>query len=169
VITPDREYHPELIPRRGEWIAWGSTLIVSATWIILRLNQRPVFLAVPFLAITLMLAALGISLGNWMDRQTVIRLGEVGVEFDNGLRQVRLTWPEVHQVRVFPSRWGNKVQVFGEQVYFSFRTLGEVHLQGELKGRMGFENGEEILRQIVLLSGLQTKEREGEVIYYVRP
>ena len=168
MISPDHEYRSELIPRRGEWIAWGSTLIIGATWIILRLNERPVFVAVPILAITLMLAALGISLGNWMDRRTVIRLGEGGVEFDNGLRHVRFAWPEVHQVRVFHSRWGKKVHVFGERVYFSFRTLGEVHLQGELKGRMGFEKGEEILRQIVLSSRLQIMEREGEETYYVR-
>lgn len=169
MISPDREYRPELIPRRGEWIAWGSALIVSASWIILRLNERPVFVAVPFLAVTLILAALSISLSNWMDRQTVIRLGEGGLEYDNGLRHVQLTWPEIHQVRVFPSRWGKKIQVFGERVYFSFRTLGEVHLQGELKGRMGFEKGEEILRQIVFSGGLQIMEREGEESYYVRP
>ncbi|HEY5670190.1 MAG TPA: hypothetical protein VIS10_09355 [Anaerolineales bacterium] len=169
MITPDREYHPELIPRRGEWIAWGSTLVVSAAWIILRLSGQSVFVAVPFLAITLLLVAMGISLGNWMDRRTVIHLGDDGVKFDNGLRNVNLSWPEVHQVRVLPSRFGKKVQVFGEQVYFSFRTLGEVHLQGELKGRMGFEKGEEILRQIVLMSGLQIMEREGEEIYYIRP
>jgi len=169
VVSPDREYRPELIPRRGEWIAWASALIVSAAWIALRWNERPVFIVLPFLAITLVLAALSISLGNWMDRRTVIRLGEAGMEYDNGLRHVRLPWAEVQQVRVLPSHWGKKVQVFGERIYFSFRTLGEVRLQGEMKGRMGFEKGEEILRQIILSGGLQVMEREGDETNYVRP
>lgn len=163
-----QEFRPELLSRRGELIAWGSTLMVVIGWLVLRLSGQAVPGVVLFLGVFLLLAALSISLGNWMDRHTLIRLDEKGIEFANGLRHVHLPWGEIRQVRVLPSRWGNKVQVFGPRSYFYFRTLGEVKVQGEVKGRMGFEKGEEILRQIILNSHLHLVERQGEGDYYAR-
>jgi hypothetical protein len=165
---PAQEFRPELLSRRGEGIAWASTLMVGLGWLVLRLSgQRPPG-AVVFLGLILLLAALSISLGNWMDRHTLIRLDTTGIEFTNGLRHVRLPWEEIRQVRVLPSRWGSKVQVFGARAYFHFRTLGEVRVQGELKGRMGFEKGEEILQQIIQNSQLQLAERSNEEYDYTR-
>jgi len=69
---------------------------------------------------------------------------------------------------VLPSRWGSKVQINGVRSYFVFHTLGEVRLHGEMKGRMGFEKGEQILRHLVLKSGLTITDREGEGYYYAR-
>jgi len=162
------EFRPEGISRRGEFVAWGSTLLVVTGWLILRFNAQPVPSAVPFLAILLFLSGLGISLGNWMDRRTSIQLIETGIAFQNGLRNVRLAWGEIKQVRLYPARWGKKVQVFGEKSFFEFRTLGEVKYQGELKARFGFEKGEEILRQIIIRAGLESSEQPQEGYYYVR-
>jgi hypothetical protein len=124
----------------------------------------------PLFALVLMLAALSISLSNWVDRQTVMRLNVNWIEFHSGLRHVRLLWSEIRQVRVSPSRWGDKVQVIGERVHFSFRTLGEVWFRDELKGRMGFERGDEILHEIIVSSGLKkVSEQDGEGSYFARP
>ncbi len=163
-----KEYRPELLSRRGELIAWGSTLILGIGGLVLRLGGQPVPGVVFFLGVFLLLAALSISLGNWMDRHTLIRLDGKGIEFSNGLRHVYLPWQEIRQVYVLPSRWGDKVQVFGARAYFHFRTLGEVKVQGEVKGRMGFEKGEEILGAILLNGQLHAVERPGEGNYYVR-
>jgi len=48
-------------------------------------------------------------------------------------------------LQVIPSAWGKKVRVIGENGHFDFRTLGEVRLQGEVKGRLGFEKAKRIL------------------------
>jgi hypothetical protein len=61
------------------------------------------------------------------------------------------------------------VQVFGEGGFFQFRILGEVRVRGELRGRMGFEAGEEILREMIKLSGLKTVDKQGDGDYYARP
>lgn len=136
----------------------------------LRWFGRDVSISMPLFAIVLMLAALSISLSNWVDRQTVMRLDANWVEFRSSLRHVRLLWSEICQVRVSPSRWGNKVQVIGAHAHFSFRTLGEVWFQDELKGKMGFEKGDEILHAIIISSGLEKVfERDGEGSYYARP
>jgi hypothetical protein len=163
-----RVYRPELIPRRGEAIAWIGVLLTGVTWAVLAISGRQVVIMIPVLFILLVFSAFIISLGNWMDRKTEIRMNDAEVEYRNGLRQVHLRWMEIWEVRVLPGKWGKKVQVYGDSSYFAFHTLGEVRLRENVKGRMGFEQGEEILRQLVLRSGLQIVEQQGDGYYYAR-
>ena len=163
-----QEYRPELISRKGEVIAWGTATLVVIGWSILFLSGRSVTSAIPFLAVFLLLSGLAISLGNWMDRHTLLVLDEHAIEYQNGLRHIRTLWTDIKEVRVIPSQWGKKVQVYGEKAYFTFRTLSEVKVQGELKGRFGFAKGDEILREIVLRSALEIVERPGEGYTYAR-
>jgi len=163
-----RIYRPIHLSRRGEIIAWGSAVLLAGAWLILRITGQEVNFSVPILAIFVLLSALSISLGNWMDRKTLIKVKENAISFQNGLRDLELAWSEIKEVRVIPARWGKKVQVFGDRRYFAFQTLGEVKVGGEVKGRMGFPEGDEILRQIILKGGLQIVERPGDGYYYVR-
>jgi hypothetical protein len=162
------EFHPELISRRGELIAWVTSLMALSAWGILLLVGYSVHPALKFLAIFLLLSALSISLGNWMDRHTLLRMEADGVWFENGLRHTHLRWDEIQQVQVFPSNWGKKVHVLGDQAHFDFRTLGEVTIQGDVKGRMGFADGEAILKKILRETGLKQIERSGNGEYYAR-
>jgi len=152
-------FRPELLSRRGEFIAWGMSLIIFLGWLILALNGRQVPFAVPFLGIILVLAALAISLGNWMDRKTELRLDADGVTYENGFRYAALEWNEINEIRVFPSKWGKKVHVLGAATHFNFRTLGEVKVQDEVKGRMGFAEGDKILS--IMLEQANLKEIAG--------
>lgn len=166
-------YHPELISRRGEAIAWTGVLLVIAGWVVLRLYGQPVPFMLPLLGVPLLLAALGISLGNWMDRHTALSLEPDGLAYHNGLRHVRLKWEEIQRVRVIPAPWGKKVQVFGRQAYFAFNTLGEVKVQGRTMGRVGFSAGDQILEQILSSADLhpvQSSESSGvgEIYNYAR-
>ena len=163
-----REFRPELISRRGELIAWGSAILVGVAWFVLGWRGQTVSWAMLLLEVFLIFAGTSISLGNWMDRHTLIRMNESGIAYKNGLRNVHMGWQEIRQVRVIPARWGNKVQLVGEKAHFEFRTLGEVKVAGELKGRMGFEDGEEILQEIVMNSGVHRIDESGNGYYYVR-
>jgi hypothetical protein len=171
--TGASEFTPELLSRRGEFIAWTLSIILLATWALLRLLGQNVFFGLPVLGILMLLAACGISLGNWMDHKTKLSLDADGVHFENGLRKSNLRWDEIYEVYVSPSGWGDKVRVIGEKAHFSFRTLGEVKLQDEVKGRMGFAEGTYILNQIIEKSRLEradTKDSEQSAsgIYYTR-
>jgi hypothetical protein len=168
VSMAEREYHPEMLPRRGEVFAWASALIAGLGWWLFNLRGQPVGFFVPLLTVVLVLCGLAISLGNWMDRQTVIRLTDEGVFYKNGLRTVTFRWQDVREVRVFPAHWGKKVMVLGERTFFQFRTLGELSMRGEVKGRIGFARGEEILRQTVLGAGLQVVDHTADGYYYTR-
>jgi hypothetical protein len=143
------EYRPELIPRRGEAIAWLGTLIVAVAIAILVITGNRVSFWLLILGVPLALVSIGISLGNWMDRHTVMQLSEQGVHYRNGLRRVEFGWNEIQELRVLPAQWGKKVQVFGENAYFGFHTLGEVSAHGRSLGRTGFKEGEQIMRTIL--------------------
>lgn len=162
------EYRPKLISRRGELIAWATTLMVLAAWFILRQSGQPLLPVVPILAILLLLAALSISMGNWMDRHTFIRLENDGITFNNGLRHVHFTWDQIKRVEVMPSKWGKKVQVLGEEARFGFRTLGEVEAYGKTIGSVGFENGEWILEQILERAELRAVHEQDKGYYFAR-
>jgi len=168
-----QEYHPELVSRRSELIAWGSATLVNGTWILLILFGQPLSFWLPILGIPLILIAAGMSLGNWMDRHTVLKLDFESIFFSNGLRHVQLKWQEIQEVRVLPAQWGKKVQVFSGRSYFGFHTLGEVRANGKVLGRTGFVDGDRILEQILdraALSEVKQVEVGGqqEGYYYSR-
>jgi len=148
-----REYRPELIARRGEAIAWLLFVVVSApwlhrwhhangiahrrletAWLAAKLLKMQVTWLVPVFAFLLLFAAGSISLGNWIDRCTALFLDKDGVTFQNGLRNVRLTWNQIKEVRVLPATWNKRVSVIGERAHFDLNTLGEVKYQGATKG-----------------------------------
>ncbi|MBO9368710.1 MAG: PH domain-containing protein [Chloroflexi bacterium] len=157
-------FRPEQMPRRGEWMAWmvwaGMSLVL---WAMDRLGEVP-FWAWLFWGF-LLFSALSISLGNWMDRQTQLRLSEDGIAFENGLRRVSMPWSEVREVIVMPSVLGKTVEVIGERAHFRFKTSGELTFQGSVRGRTGFANGDEILQEIVRRSGLHPTQRDGTLEY----
>ncbi len=161
-------YRPILLSRRGEALAWLSTGLMFVGWAILLLRGLHVPNFAPYMTIFLLLASLSISLGNWMDRKSVIYLDDQGVEFINGLRHVTLTWAQVQQVEVTSSTWGNKVQVYGDLGHFSFRALGEVKAYGEVKGRMGFEQGDLIVEKIIMNAHLKEVAQDGNRLVYGR-
>jgi hypothetical protein len=162
------EFHPELLSRRGESLAWLTAVLSFLAWTLLTLTGRPVLTVVPFMSFFFLFAAASISLGNWMDRRTVLRLEQDGVAFKNGLRNVQLSWDQIAEIQVFAANWGKKVRVIGDRAHFDFRTLGEVKLGGEVKGRLGFVQGEPILRQILLATGLKEVEHNRNSYYYAR-
>jgi hypothetical protein len=153
------EFKPELVSRRSEFIAWGSAILVNGAWLLLFIFNQSLSFWLPILGIPLLLIAIGISLGNWMDRKTILRLDVDGVYFSNGLRHVSLTWDEIKEVRVLPAQWGEKVQVFGEEAYFGFHTLGEVTANGRVLGRTGFVKGDQILEHVLEKSGLSESKQ----------
>jgi len=175
-----QEFRPELIPRKGERIAW-LLLILALAYLGVGIwsDDGLTWVAITFVSL-MFLSAGSITLGNWVDRNTVLRLDPEGVSFSNGLRNISLNWDDVREVRVLESAWGRRVQVRGSatstsssslgiSANFTFRTLGEVFMQGELKGRIGFVEGESILKKIVESSGLQESESTEKVRYYARP
>lgn len=160
------KFRPELISRRGEYLAWGAFLLAGATWVLLAFLSASIHPGLRFLTYFLLGSGLMISFGNWMDRNTLLRLSTDGIDYENGLRKVSIKWYDIHQIEVYPSSWGKKVRIYGSKQRFDFRTLGEVDLLGKEKGRMGFAEGERILKKIIEYTGLEgNPQSEGSYTY----
>jgi hypothetical protein len=176
----NQEYRPERIPRVGERNAWLITALAAAAWLVLLWRANTLSWLGLVLAVFLLLAAVSISLGNWMDRHTVLSLGGDQITFNNGIRHLALSWDQVQEVRIVSSRWGERVQVLGFDerkpskgksafnVGFVFHTLGEVEYQGKIQGRTGFKQGQFILNQVLDSSGLEEKSHDQQGRYYAR-
>jgi hypothetical protein len=167
MFSGEQTYRPELLPRQGERNAWLFAVVASLALGLLHFQGVVPFFSWIFV-IFLLFSALSISLGNWMDRRTVLRLASGGVSFENGLRRVELGWAEIKEVRVLPARWGEQIQVIGEQAHFSFNTLGELQFKGENRAKVGFAQGQEILSAILKASGLTKKQKNDQYAYYSR-
>jgi len=161
-------FHPELMPRKGERTAWILSLLVTIGLFFYHASWGEIPFSAWFFWGFLLFSALSISLGNWMDRQTSLTLSPEGVSFTNGVRRVHFSWEEIETVRVFPARWGRKVQVIGQKAHFEFRTLGEISYRGEVRGQMGFSDGEKILENVLRFSGLTLEREENGSYFYTR-
>lgn len=164
-----QEFRPVLTNRNGEMLAWLAAVSLGAAAIALR-NQGGGWIgSLPYLAIFVGLIAASISLSNWMDRRTVLRLDKQGVFFTNGLRRVSLAWHQIDQVSVFSGALGKRVQVVGGAQHFEFRYLSEVEVLGSAPGRLGFPDGVTILATILREAGLQrSPDSQGDTVYYSR-
>ena len=167
-MSASKTYTPELLSRRGEYTAWALTLLAAIGLYFLSLRGPLPFWAW-FFVVFLAFSAASISLGNWMDRKTFIRLEAGGVTFENGLRKAYLNWDALKEVRTAPARWGTSVQVIGEQAHFAFSTLGEMQFQGQSRGRTGFVDGQFILDEIIRSAGLTKVTQNGQFCMYARP
>ncbi|MBC8332763.1 MAG: PH domain-containing protein [Anaerolineae bacterium] len=168
-MSAKRDFTPELIPRKGEWIAWILAGLALIFWGLVRFRVESVPWGAIALFVILFLSAGSISLGNWVDRHTVLSLDPEGIQYRNGLRSINLKWEDVQEVRVLESTWGQRVQVINPTISFIFRTLGEVRVQDDLKGRLGFAEGAFILKEILASAGLSKHADSEKVRYYTRP
>lgn len=167
MFSEERTYRPELLPRQGERNAWILALLASLALALLHFRGVVPFFSWIFV-IFLVLSAASISLGNWMDRHTSLRLSADGTAFENGLRHVKMAWADINEVRILPARWGEQIHVIGAQTHFTFNTLGELQFKGENRTKVGFAQGQEILKEILKASGLTNKQKNEQYAYYSR-
>lgn len=165
-LSTSQAYQPVLNSRRSEIQAWILTFVLAATIIFVPIESGMVKVGGYVLIGFFGLSAMAISLGNWIDRRTFLGMDENGINFRNGLRNVQFRWEEVEKVQVRPSKVGDKVLIFGNRSYFSFQTLGEIVRNDEVKGRMGFEKGVEILNTILHYSDLEKEQKKQAEGYY---
>ena len=167
-MTESKTYTPERLPRRGEITAWALTVSAALGFYLIS-QPASLPLATWFFIVFLALSAASISLGNWMDRRTFIRIEPNGVVFENGLRKAHLTWAAIKEVRTLRAQWGISVQVIGKQAHFAFSTLGEMQFRGKVRARTGFADGKLILDEIIRAAGLTEMLQDGQFNIYSRP
>jgi hypothetical protein len=163
-----REYRPELLSRRGEWLAWFAGIGLVAGLLVVggRFGKLPVSYWI--FAGLMIFFAFSISLGNWMDRRSIIHVRSDGIAFENGLRSVSMNWSEIRSVTVSPTRMGKRVQVEAARSHFAYKLMWRSSLVGQ-EMRTGFSEGQQILETILGESGLQRNTETNGMEYYARP
>jgi len=164
----NKALRPASLSRQGEFVAWTMTLLVIITWIFLSIRGYNIHLLIIVLGVFIFLSALALSLGNWVDRRTVIRITDEGIHFENGLRCVNFHWEQINQVEVYPSRMGKKVHVRSNRTHFDFRTSAEIKSRGNVKGYLGFREGDGILAHILEKAHFEFREQSGSGYCYKR-
>jgi len=86
--TQSLEYRPELISRPRGVFRLGNGAALAGYLAGTHLTNTSIFGGLSFLTVLLVFSGMAISLGNWMDRRTILRVESNGVWFDNGLRGV---------------------------------------------------------------------------------
>jgi hypothetical protein len=153
--------------RKAEWLAWLSSIGLFMGLIIASAGSDTISILLWGFAYFLIFSAGSISLGNWMDYRTVLRLDADGVAYQNGLRSVSFKWDEVQNVAIVPTKLGKRVQVQGAQSHFTFKTMGELKM-GNQWLRAGFADGEEILARILEKCRMIVKAEKDGIVYYAR-
>ncbi len=163
-------FRPLVPARTGEIYAWAlaGVMGLSALFLWWRVGYVPWFVWLLFAFF--LLSGILSTFGHWVDARTVLILEENGLAFRNGLRFVRLAWPDVAEVRVRRDRWGKRVQVRGRDgQHFAFRTLTEVEIhEGRPQSLFGFQEGEQLAETIVHFAGLHQQAQTDTETYYAR-
>ena len=167
-VSPVQEFRPELLSRRGELTAWVLASVTLIVVLIVRTRWPTISIGVYLFLSFFLFAAMSITLGNWMDRQTEIKIDDQGIGYKNGLRHSYLNWDQIVRVVISPSQLGEKVHVVGSDSHFHFRMMGEIKYQGQTRGRVGFPAGAEILQTILERGSLQLSKSETKTRYYAR-
>ena len=163
-----QEYRPVSTSRRGELSGWMLVLLCGfAWWVVSRQGSSLAAFIIIFLILFLIVAA-GTSLSNWMERHSVLRISSTGIDFTNGLRKVSLTWEQIEEVQVLPSRWGKSVHVIGTEGHFHFQLGVKVELIGREIDRVGFPDGEKILGELFRNTDLKQVEMDRPGRFFVR-
>ncbi len=137
-------YQPSLPSRRGELLAWLSALgvAIGTALLALRLGQLPTLGL--GLTLFLVLVAVIISFGVWMDRNTRLEVNEDGLHYRSPVRDVELSWAQVKQLEATPAGEGWRIRVYGDEAYFSYRTASMLRFGSFSEMPLGFSEGERV-------------------------
>ncbi len=162
--TPPAEratHRPQPPVRRGEWIAWLCTLGVAAVAGVFLLRDGRVPGLTFGILLVFLIAALIISMGNWLDASTSVSLSSAGIRHHSPLRVVDLAWPEVDELWAMPAGKGWRIVVRGKERHFTFRTASQMLIGTDRAIQVGYEQGEEMAAQILAAAGLSSPSQEG--------
>lgn len=146
-IDPPATFRPES-GRRGELVAWGSALTLAILMTLQSLLAGEVTGMVMIFFVVVFISALLISYTNWVERNTLIHITLNSVEYASPLRKLEMTWDQINEIWLAPSRFAWRISIAGEKGHFNFHTLVSLESLGG-SARMGFPQGEQLIAHLV--------------------
>jgi len=148
-LEGERTYSPRALDRYGERLAWSLAVALAALTLYMYWQAQAWIASLVVITSLCLGAGLLITYGNWMERKTVIEVSEAGLRYRNPLREVRIAWPELLAVSIYPRGDGWRVVVESEQEMFSFQTLTTLKLGWGRQVETGVEGGQELASTVV--------------------
>jgi hypothetical protein len=106
------------------------------------------------LFVLFLVGAVMVSFGNWIDRQTRIRIDADQVEFHSPLRRLAIAWERVESLTAVPTASGWRILVAGNGEFFQFRTESVLGQGTDAAMPVGVQGGERLARLICSNAGL---------------
>lgn len=158
-LSNTQKFSPWTESRNSEFANWGlAAIFLLAIFFIpiqFSLARKIIWVLLPIF----ILVASMTSFSNLMDRHTLLTLDVDSIEFSSLLRKVKFNWKDVERVQVIPLAWSEKIFIIGKNEKFSFMTESKVEINNEIKGKSGFENGDQILIAILDITGLSSSNK----------
>jgi hypothetical protein len=146
--TTERTFSPAAVDRRGEGVGWLLTAGLAAGLAVIFWRSG----GVPWLGLVLLVILIGlsslVSLGNWLESNTTIRLDVAGIEERQPLHSVALRWDEILELWAWPASRGWRILVRGTGGQILFRTGERLVSARGPELRLGFPQGEQLAARV---------------------
>ena len=120
-LSTPKIFKPLKNPRRSEFMAWIFTILLVITLYFLPASGLLRVGGLIFV-IFFFLSGVFMSIANWMSRVSELRLSEEGIEFWNGLQEIRMMWAGVARLEVYAGRFNDKISIISAERRISFDT-----------------------------------------------
>lgn len=157
-LSTEQIFKPLLNSRRAEAFAWVFFVAILVVMILVP-SAGFAKLGGYFLGVFFFLSAVMMSMANWQNRRTKMALSETGILFENGLQTVQMPWEKIDRVEVFSGRVNDKIVVKSQDTQFAFDMYNEVIVNGKSTGKVGFEQGEQILETILNQANMDVSQK----------
>lgn len=164
-LSTPQTYKPIQNSRRPELLAWFFSFCII--FILIFSPQTGLFrIGGVILATFFLLSAVTISLGNWQNRNSVLKLSKDKIWYFNGVKELSFTWDEIQRVEVFRGRFNDKINLVSESGSISFDIIGLEQFNQDKTPYYGFREGAEILNFILKQTNLNEQKQDGSGYYY---
>ena len=152
-------------PRRSEMTAWFLSLCLI---LILIFSTEGGFFKVGgiILCTFFLISAVIISLGNWQNRKTVLRLSRDQIWYFNGIKESSLSWEEIQRVEVYSGRFNDKISLVSDSGIIRFDIVNLEHFDQDKTPNYGFKEGVKILNSILDQTDFNEKKQNRLGYYY---
>lgn len=159
----DKTYNPNQNNRRSEFFIWMLTLLLMALSGYL-INNGLENLIINIGVIGMVITALFLSFGNWIDRNSSLTLSKSNLTYSSGFRNISLGWDEIHELYVYPGKYADRIFVMGQNRRITFSLQKD--LKNNATAKLGFPKGNEIMNKIHAETKITKSSKKSKKNYY---
>jgi hypothetical protein len=145
---------------RMAWLLFGITFVVGVPILVLHFELPLIFW---FAFAVIFIVALAISFSHWLEKRTIIMIGEDDIRYRSPLRAVTLAWGQIDELRVGAIQGGWRFLVSGIDSAFRFQSLVVFRSGSGREVRSGFSQGKQIAGYIHQKAGLERVDHQDGV------